>query len=139
MAIQEMTRVTKPAGHVIITTANRAGLASLLDPIICPLLLPLKLSAKKLFIRLGVRQPAPGMVFHGNRSIDRTLRGRGFVKVKSMTRGFGFSFFRHSVLPEPFGTRVNRSLQRLADRGTPLLRSIGMAYIVLASRAGGDD
>lgn len=139
LAIQEMARVTKPGGYAIVTTANCAGLASLLDPIVCPALRPVKVSAKKLFIRLGLRHPAPGMVFHGNRSFDKLLRRRGLNKIKGMTRGFGFSFFRHSLLPEPLGTKVNRSLQRLADRGTPILRSLGMAYIVVARKESNHD
>lgn len=133
-AIREMARVTKPGGYLILTTANYNGLASLLDPIICPVLEPLKLNAKKLFVRLGLRQPIPHKVYHGNRSFDRTTRCLGLVKLKGMTRGFDFSFLRRAILPEPLATTINRKLQRLADRGSPIIRSMGKAYIVLTRK-----
>lgn len=134
-AIQEMARVTKPGGYIILTTANRAGLASLLDPLINPVLRPLKLYVKSALVRLGLRQPSPTMVFHSSRLIDSVLQWMSFAKVKSMTRGFGFSLLRHSVLPETLGTALNRWLQHLADRGIFGLRSIGMAYIIMARKS----
>lgn len=134
-AMQEMARVTKPGGHVILTTSNRAGLINLLDPLICPLFHPFKLKVKDALVRLGLRRRTPNKVFHSNRYIDRTLERIGLVKVKGMTRGFGFSFFRHSVLPEPLGIKLNRRLQQLADHQTPGLRSIGRAYIVLTRKS----
>jgi ubiquinone/menaquinone biosynthesis C-methylase UbiE len=133
-AIHEMARVTKPGGNLVLTTANCAGLASLLDPINCPALQPLKLKVKKLFVNLGLRHSTPGKVYHGNRSFDKTIRRLGLVKLKGMTRGFGFTFFRHAVLPEPLGTTINRKLQCLADRGSPVIHSMGMAYIVLTRK-----
>ncbi len=134
-AMKEMARVTKPGGHIILTTSNRAGLISLLDPLICPLLQPFKLRAKTALVRLGLQRQTPNKVFHSNRYIDRILRDLGLLKVKGTTRGFGFSFFRHSVLPEPLGTKVNRALQQLVDRNTPGFPSIGRAYIVLAKKS----
>lgn len=138
-AIEEMARVTKHGGYVILTTANSAGLTSLLDPAVCPALRPLKVGVKKVLIRLGLRHAEPGMVFHSNRSIDTALRRRLLVKIRGMTRGFGFSFFRHSLLPEPFGTSVNRKLQHFANRGIPGFRSMGMASIVLARKKASSD
>jgi ubiquinone/menaquinone biosynthesis C-methylase UbiE len=134
-AMREMARMTKPGGYVILTTSNRAGLINLLDPLICPLLQPFKLKVKNGLVRLGLRRQTPNKVFHSNRYIDRILGDMGLVKVKGMTCGFGSSFFRRSVLPEPLGTKVNRGLQHLADLKTPGLRSIGRAYIVLTRKA----
>jgi ubiquinone/menaquinone biosynthesis C-methylase UbiE len=134
-ALREMARVTKPGGYIILTTANRAGLASLLDPLISPVLRPLKLRVKSTLVRLGLRQPSPTMVFHSSRLIDSVLRRMDFVKVKGMTRGFGFSLFRHALFLEPLGTVLNRRLQHLADRGVFGLRSTGMAYIVLVRKS----
>jgi len=134
LGIREMVRVTRPGGYVILTTANRVGLASLLDPMVSPVLRPLKLAVKHMLVRSGLRPRSPNMVFHGNRSIDRTLKRMGLVKMKGMTRGFGFSFFRHSVLPEPLATKLNHKMQHLADRGVFGFRSTGMAYFVLARK-----
>lgn len=135
LAVREMARVTKPGGYIILTTANRAGLASLLDPLISPVLRPLKLRVKSALVRLGHRQPSPAMVFHSSRSIDSILRQMDFAKVKGMTRGFGFSLFRHAMLPESLGTAFNRRLQHLADQRVLGLRSTGMAYIVMVRKS----
>jgi len=137
-AMQEMARVTKPGGHVILTTSNSAGLINLLDPIICPLFQPLKRKVKNVLVHLGLRRQTPNKTFHSNGYIDEILRSLGLVKVKGMTRGFGFSFFRRSVFPEPLGTDINRKLQRLADQNTPGFRSIGRAYFVLARKMAAD-
>lgn len=134
LAVGEMARVTKPGGSLLLTTANRAGLASLLDPLISPVLRPFKLRVKNVSTRLDLRQPSPAMVFHSSHRIDRVLHRMGCVKVKGMTRGFGFSLFRHALFPEPLGTALNRWLQRLADRGMIGLRSTGMAYFMLARK-----
>jgi len=134
IAMREMARVVKPGGHVILSSSNRIGLASLLDPLINPLYQPLKLKMKKVLVRFGLYRQMPNMVFHRNGYIDLFLEGIGLIKVRGMTRGFGFSFFRHSVLPEPLGTEVNRRLQQLADQETPGFRSVGMAYFILARK-----
>ncbi|HEU5383495.1 MAG TPA: class I SAM-dependent methyltransferase [Ktedonobacteraceae bacterium] len=134
LAVREMARVTKPGGYIILTTANRAGLASLLDPLISPVLRPLKLRVKRVLVRLELRQPSPAMVFHSNSSIESLLRQMDLAKIQEMTRGFGFSLFRHAVLPEPLGAVLNRWLQHLADRGVVGLRSTGMAYIVMVRK-----
>ncbi len=136
LAMQEMARVTKPDGHIIFTTANWAGLASILDPVVNPPLAPLKQRAKAMLERAGVlHHHPPGMTFHRRSYIDKALARLDLVKVGGMTRGFGFSFFRLSIFPEPLGTRLHQRLQRLADRNVPVLRSTGMAYLVLARKS----
>ena len=136
LAMQEVARVTKPDGHVILTTANWAGLASILDPVVNPPLAPLKQRVKAMLERAGVlRHHPPGMTFHRRSYIDEALARLDLVKVRGMTRGFGFSFFRLSILPEPLGTMLHRRLQRLADQNVLVFRSTGMAYLVLARKS----
>ncbi|GAC1345824.1 MAG: hypothetical protein NVSMB27_08440 [Ktedonobacteraceae bacterium] len=135
LAMQEMARVTKAGGYVIVTTANCAGLTSLLDPIVSPVLRPIKLLVKNALIKAGLRHWLPSMTFHSNRSIDKALMRLNLVKTKGMTRGFGFSFLRHSLLPEPLATALHYRLQRLTDQNVPGFRSIGMAYCVLARKS----
>jgi hypothetical protein len=63
------------------------------------------------------------------------LTHSGLKKVKGVTLGFGpFTVFGRAVLPEPFGTRLHRRLQNLAWLGTPVIRSTGTQYLVLAKR-----
>lgn len=133
-AIEEMARVVRPGGHLLLTCGNWAGLANQLDPVISPLLTPVKVGVKTALVRSGLRKPTPAMRFPHSRSIDRVLARLHLVKLKGETRGFGFSFFRRA-LPDPLGTALHARLQRLADRGTPLLRSTGRTYHVLAQKA----
>jgi ubiquinone/menaquinone biosynthesis C-methylase UbiE len=134
LAIRELARVARPGGHVILTTANWAGLVSYLDPWRNPALVPLKQGMKNVFTRVGLTQRSPSMSFHKNQFIDKTLSRAGLVKIRGMTRGFGLSFHHHAIIPEPQGTRLHYLLQRLADRNIPGFRSMGMAYFVLARK-----
>lgn len=133
LAIQQMARVTKHGGYIIITYANRVGLVSLLDPWTNPALVPLKRRLKEMLARIRRRRKSPTMIFHSKRFIDSNLTDAGLVKIKSVTRGFSCSF-RHKVLPEPFGTALHLRLQRLADHNLPGFRSIGMASFVLVRK-----
>ena len=134
LAIQQMARVTKHSGYIILSYANRVGLVSLLDPWTNPVLVPLKRRLKETFERIARHRKSPTMIFHSSRFIDCNLAGARLVKIKSMTRGFSCSF-RHKVLPEPFGTGLHHRLQCLADRNLPVFRSIGMASFVLARKS----
>jgi len=137
-AFQEMARVTRPGGHVIITAANRTGLYALLDPLKNQALAPLRRRVRDMLERLGFQRtpyPWPSITFHHRRFVDEALRRVGLVKTRGMTRGFEFSFFRHRVPPEPLATALHHQLQRLADRNVPGLRSGGMAYIVLSRKS----
>lgn len=134
-ALEEMARVLKPGGNIIVTTANRMGLMSMLDPWRNPVIEPLKRRLKDVLNRSGHRNFSPSMTFHMSRFIDKTLASQQCIKTRSMTRGFGFSFSNHSFLPEPFGTKLHLLLQRLADHNVPVFRSIGMAYFVLARKS----
>lgn len=132
-AVQEMARVVKPGGHLLLTCGNWAGLANQFDPVISPLLTPLKIGMKRAMVRAGLRQPTPAMRFPRSRTIDRTLTRQHLTKIKGETRGFGFSFFRRA-LPDPLGTTLHRRLQGMADRGSPLFRATGRTYHVLARK-----
>lgn len=137
-AIQEMARVLKPGGHVLLTADNRARLNVWLDPLRNPLLAPLKRLVKVLLDRTGLRRRSVedvGSHFHSRRFIDKTLKSAEFMKVKSKTLGFGpFTLFHRSLLSDAAGLRLHHRLQRLAERGIPVLRSTGAQYIVLAKK-----
>jgi ubiquinone/menaquinone biosynthesis C-methylase UbiE len=137
-AIQEMARVLKPGGRVILTADNRARLNIWLDPLRNPLLLPLKRLVKFLLHHSKLRRFSVddvGSHFHSSRFIDKNLASSKLVKVKSVTLGFGpFTLFNRSILSASSGLRLHRRLQRLAERGTPVFRSTGAQYIVLAQK-----
>ena len=133
-AIQEMVRVIKPGGYILLTTANRMGLMSILDPWRNPALEPLKRRLKEVVSSIAHHNFSPSMTFHTNRFMDKTLARQRCIKTMSMTRGFGFSLRNRSFLPEPFGTKLHQLLQHLADRNIPFFRSMGMAYFMLARK-----
>ncbi len=58
-AIKEMARVTRPDGHVLVTSLNSLDLARLLDPQRTPLLAPARSAARLAAARLG-RRPGDG-------------------------------------------------------------------------------
>jgi 2-polyprenyl-3-methyl-5-hydroxy-6-metoxy-1,4-benzoquinol methylase len=135
LAIQEMARVTRPGGHVIFTAANRAGLINLLEPWFNPALRPFMSLVKGVLVRFGLRPWSPNKALHSRRFIDEALASAGLVKTGGRTLGFGpFTFLHHRVLPEALGLALHHRLQRLADRGVPVLRSTGVSYLVRASK-----
>lgn len=142
LAIQEMARVTKPGGHVILTADNRARLNILLDPLLNPALAPLKRRVKNVLEQVGLRRrlrDEAEAIFHNFQDcsfIDSALARAELIKARGITLGFGpFSLFRHKVLPEPLATVLHHWLQCLADRGVPGFRSTGAHYIVLVRKS----
>jgi 2-polyprenyl-3-methyl-5-hydroxy-6-metoxy-1,4-benzoquinol methylase len=134
-AMQEMARVTRPGGHVILTAANRVGLVNLLEPWFNPALRPFMSLVKSVLVRFGLRPWSPNKASHSHRFIDEALASAGLVKTSSKTLGFGpFTFLHHRVLPEVLGLLLHHQLQRLADRGVPVLRSTGTSYLVRARK-----
>ena len=142
LAMQEMARVTRPGGHVILTADNRARLNCLLDPWLNPALAPLKRRVKHTLEWLGLHRRSTDEAeatfnnFHDRHFIDEALASTELIKTRGKTLGFGpFSLSRRKVLPEPLATAVHRRLQRLADRNVPGLCSTGAHYIVLARKS----
>jgi 2-polyprenyl-3-methyl-5-hydroxy-6-metoxy-1,4-benzoquinol methylase len=136
--VHEMARVTRLGGYVLLSADNRARLDHLADPWRNPLVMPLKRRVKAGLARAGVyRLPAgsAGTMTYTRRTIDRALMDAGLSPVRSTTLGFGpFTLGGRRVLPESLGLQMHQWLQRLADRGTPILRSAGTQYLVLARK-----
>jgi len=138
LAMQEMSRVSCPNGYVILTADNRSRLNVLLDPWMNPALKPLKQQVKKALQRTGLGKQLSKDIdstLHRRRYIDAILMSNGLVKTRSMTVGFGpFSLFRHTIIPEPWGTSLHHRLQSLANKNTVGLRSSGSHYLVMAKK-----
>ena len=72
---------------------------------------------------------------HSPGEFDRALSRAGLLKVCGRTLGFGpFSFLGCPLLPAAVGVCLHHRLQRLADRGVPLIRSTGAQYIVVTQK-----
>lgn len=138
VAIAEMARVSKPGGHLILTADNQGLLIYLLDPLTNPALKPLRTGLKAVLHWLGLFHSTPKPpeeTLHSCQFIDTALSNAGLSKTHSTTIGFGpFVFLGRKALPTPFGIVLHRSLQRLADRNVPFLRSRGSQYLVQARK-----
>jgi ubiquinone/menaquinone biosynthesis C-methylase UbiE len=139
LAIGEMARVSMPSGHVLLTDGNQVALNLLLDPWKSPALASLRRRVKGMLAWVGLlhQPPKPLMAtFHDRRFIDEALASAELVKIKGMTLGFGtFTFLHRKVLPERLAIALHHRLQSLANRNVPLLRSTGLTYLVLATKA----
>jgi 2-polyprenyl-3-methyl-5-hydroxy-6-metoxy-1,4-benzoquinol methylase len=136
-ALQEMARVTKPNGYVLLTTDNWLGLINLLDPVHNPMFTPLKRGLNSICNLTGLPYRIPIVTSQFCRDVDKTLAALNFEKVWSKTLGFGpCTLFNYEVIPETPGKWFHTYLQTLADRNVPGIRSLGKHYIVLAVKSG---
>lgn len=133
--LDEIARVLKPGGFLVISAANSRGLHRLLDPRLNPSLAPVRKTLRWL-LRLKARSATNGanFRFYSSQEIDAVLARAGLRKLESLMFGFGpFSMFGRQILPGFAGVRIDRWLQRLADR-VPALGSTGRVYLVLARK-----
>jgi ubiquinone/menaquinone biosynthesis C-methylase UbiE len=137
--LREIHRVLKPGGRLIISADNNWPLHQLLDPVFNPALKPLKRRVGRILRFFGRQTRHPRFQAHSLAGFDRELAHAGFDKIAGETFGFGpFTLCNRPLLNEDTGWRVHLSLQQLADRGFPLLRSAGLVYLVLARKASDD-
>jgi ubiquinone/menaquinone biosynthesis C-methylase UbiE len=133
-AVQEMARVLRPGGQLILTADNGTRLISFIDPREILARTPLRRVYHALRKRPGV---AMSRLDFPSR-IDRMLSQGGLRPVERRTVGFGpLSFWRRSIFDDPVGIRINDRLQALADRGTLGLRWTGWHYVVRAAKLAG--
>jgi ubiquinone/menaquinone biosynthesis C-methylase UbiE len=138
-AVNEMYRVLKPGGYLILSVGNRWCLQDVLNPLYNPLLDPLRRELVRWSRRVGLLSPAAGperpLTRRRNSEIDRILRTSGLHIIKSATVGFGpFSFFKMILFPDWISARLHDRLQSWADRKLPLLRSTGAMYVILSCK-----
>jgi ubiquinone/menaquinone biosynthesis C-methylase UbiE len=130
VGLKEMTRVLRPGGYLVANTDNRARLTHLVDPLFNPLLQPVRR-------RLGHgRQDGASTTTTWSRSFDRELRAAGLVKRRSFTLGFGpFTFLGRQVVRGGSAVAVHSTLQKMADRQVPLIRSTGSQYMFVVQKS----
>jgi ubiquinone/menaquinone biosynthesis C-methylase UbiE len=132
-AIKELARVTRPDGHVLVTSLNSLDLARLLDPGRTPLLAPARSAAR---LAAGVGRPRRDLVRptrHPSWSVRRRLRRSGLLPIRQATVGFGpFTFLSRNLLSGDHAIRVDQALQHRADRDSKLLRASGRLHLILA-------
>jgi hypothetical protein len=134
MALQEMARVTRTGGTVIVTANNAARLNYLLDPWFNPHLASTRAVVKRI-LRRGGRPGGPRANLHSLDEVERMLSSAGLVKQKGQTIGHGpFTFMKRQVLSNRAGMEIHRRLQRRADRGNAWIAARGSTFIVAARK-----
>jgi ubiquinone/menaquinone biosynthesis C-methylase UbiE len=132
-AVQEMARVLRPGGGLVLTADNSARLSSFTDPRAMLALSPL---FKRIYHVVRRPQTLAMSRLHSRRRVDELLAKGGLRPVERGTVGFGpFSFFGRAVFSDSRGVRIDRRLQALADRGVPGLKWTGWHYVVRAVKA----
>nr|UXE44177.1 ubiquinone biosynthesis O-methyltransferase, mitochondrial [uncultured bacterium] len=139
LALQEMQRVLKPGGYLLVTADNNARLSRLLDPVSSPLLAPFRLTGKSFLRWCGLWSPNSRFrpKRHYPREVNRLIGECNLTNLKSCTVGFGpFTLFGKTLLTDWIGVGIHRRLQRLASRRSlNPLRWTGSHYLVLATKS----
>jgi ubiquinone/menaquinone biosynthesis C-methylase UbiE len=133
-SLEEMARVLRPGGQLILTADNRARLSSFIDPrAMLALITPLRRAWRALTRRRPRPLAANRLDFP--RRIDQLLVAANLRPLARRTVGFGpFSFLGRPLFGERRGVLINDRLQALADRGVPGLRWTGWHYVVRARK-----
>lgn len=141
-AIKELTRVTKPEGYLIVTSANRWQLSHILDPMLNPLLSPIRILAITFLRSKGLHNrnqrsasQQAQLQYYSIKDVHMLMASQPLQHVSVVTVGFGlFSFLGKRILPDTLAIWVHEKLQRMADRNIPVLRATGYDHIVLARK-----
>jgi ubiquinone/menaquinone biosynthesis C-methylase UbiE len=137
-AFEEMRRVLKRRGYLLVTVDNEARLIRTLDPASCPMFAPLRKIAKCVMQRFGRWSPPSGFQAkrHDRNDVYRLMNRSGLQELQSCTIGFGpFTFFGKSVFADATGVGLHQRLQTFASRhGWSPLRWKGSHYLVLAAK-----
>ena len=136
-ALAEIVRTLKPNGFLILSADNKLRLNRLIDPRINPIWDGLRNTLKPVLSRLGYRNNGSSVYgrMHYPAEVDQLIGASGLSKAKAASIGFGpFSFFGSKVLPTSVGSNLNKTLQRLADRGFPIVSSTGSHYLLLCRK-----
>ncbi len=136
-SLHEVARVLRPEGYLIATADNWWRADNWIDPLHFPPLRPIRRGICGVLERLSLLKPdrTPRNHHHSIRRFDAYLAAAGLEKAEGRTVGFGpFSFLGCRLLPDSSGVRVHHRLQKLANRGVPVVRSTGTQYIVLARK-----
>jgi SAM-dependent methyltransferase len=138
LALEEIARVLQPGGLMLVNVDNVFRLHFLLDPRLNPALGLIRRFVGTTLRRLRIMRTSPVVPpnhLDSPRHFDADVAGAGLDKVKGATFGFGpFTFLNRPILSDRDGIRLHRKLQDLADRGVPVVRSVGAQYLLLARK-----
>jgi ubiquinone/menaquinone biosynthesis C-methylase UbiE len=130
-AIEEMARVLREEGRLILTADNRARLTTFTDPREILAQTPLRRAYHAVRRRPGVAMSR----LDSPRTIDRLLGSARLQVLSRRTVGFGpLTFLGRPLFGSMRSIRIHRRLQALADSDTTAIRWTGWHYVVSARK-----
>lgn len=134
-ALDEIRRVLKPNGYVIVSSHNTYRMAQLLDPRFSVFTRPLRDVAHRL-TRDKFRHTVPVRTFTLD-ALSALLANNSLSMSAWQSFGFGpFSFLGFHPFTDKTGVAIHRRFQAAADRGVPVLKNTGNQHLVLARKSG---
>jgi ubiquinone/menaquinone biosynthesis C-methylase UbiE len=137
-AIDELARVVKSSGYLLVTADNSKRLDVLLDPLKSPGFSKARQFVKKVF-RISwwnaASQDGVCSFQHSVEEMDRFVGAARLKKISAETVGFGpFTVLDHNFLPDSIGVRTHNALQFLAKLRLPGVYSAGSHILMLAQK-----
>lgn len=130
LTVNELARVTRQGGHVIVSFDNAVRLFRLTDPRLSPLTEPLRR-----FVRGRLGRAVRGNVLTRPRHGREMVASAGLQVARTAGVGFGPpTFLARQVGPETLAVSIDAALQRHADEGAFGLSRLGVHYLVLGRR-----
>ena len=129
--------MTQPGGYVLVSSDNALRLNHLRNPRLNPLLTrPRRLLGRVLRDAGILHGPAPNPGRFDTPRHFRALFERANLRPEQeATSGFGpFSIWLRLILSDGDGIRLIGPSSHLADRGLPVIRSLGAQHLILARR-----
>lgn len=136
-ALVEIARVLTPGGYVVLSMNNRYGVHVLLDPLSTPAFGMMRKVVKRALERTGLLnlRNVAHIYTYSIKEFNQHLYEANLTNIKYTNIGFGpFTIFGHNIFCDQLGVKIQQKLQQYADKGYPILRSIGSQYVILGRK-----